>query len=604
MMRDIFDRSGTRPFASLLVNWGIGFVVVGCGTCLLSPIAVAQVTGQADGLPVPDVSLVDEAGIDLTTGSRTDTLIALAIGAADQPSLNSTIGYKPGGTPGGGYVTSVCVAGSFSACQSSYWSFTMGTSVQYAGNGANTLTDGSFYTTAGGEFHVYTTAGEDWYFAVVPGSTGTLTGAQAYLKQITKADGRQLQYGYLDGQPSGRNTYPQSVSVTSTDGYQINKIFTNRRFVNCPTNSADCSADYSLWPNVRAADVGNGYTRYSSSGLQVLDAKVTFLNSNDVERIVFPSGGYIEYDEVQSGCAPFVADYVGLTVSAGRVPAYCSRISEVRTSRGTWRYTYNQPAASGGSVPASGQFPWIVTSTDPAGNATQLVETASNKATVTDQNGRATTYTYKTTTFQTGSVYKSFNKAIAQVVYPEGNKVTYSYDARLNLTSITKTPKPNSGLPESVWSASYPAGCTVSNYRVCNKPDWIVDPNGARTDYSYDPAHGGVLTKTLPTDANGVRAVTRYSYQQRSARYMDQSGQTVPGLPIWKLAQVKECRTSASCAGSAEEKVTTFDYDDNLLIKGMAITADGTTRRTCYGHDAIGNRIWETQPKAGLAACN
>ena len=56
--------------------------------------------------------------------------------------------------------------------------------------------------------------------------------------------------------------------------------------------------------------------------------------------------------------------------------------------------------------------------------------------------------------------------------------------------------------------------------------------------------------------------------------------------------------------------MTSYDYGpdtgavgNNLLLRGMTVTADGQARRTCYGYDPQGNRIWETKPRAGLAAC-
>lgn len=70
------------------------------------------------------------------------------------------------------------------------------------------------------------------------------------------------------------------------------------------------------------------------------------------------------------------------------------------------------------------------------------------------------------------------------------------------------------------------------------------------------------------------------------------------------------------CAGGAsDEVVTRYDYGpdtgsvgNNLLLRGKVVTAqdaDGVIRsyRTCYGYDALGNKIWETSPRAGLSAC-
>ncbi|WP_204326407.1 hypothetical protein, partial [Stenotrophomonas maltophilia] len=56
------------------------------------------------------------------------------------------------------------------------------------------------------------------------------------------------------------------------------------------------------------------------------------------------------------------------------------------------------------------------------------------------------------------------------------------------------------------------SSCTVPTYRVCNKPNYIRDPKGNQTDFTYDPAHGGILTETLPADDNGVRPQKRYTY--------------------------------------------------------------------------------------------
>ena len=45
----------------------------------------------------------------------------------------------------------------------------------------------------------------------------------------------------------------------------------------------------------------------------------------------------------------------------------------------------------------------------------------------------------------------------------------------------------------------------------------MIDPDGNRVDYTYDPTHGMTLTEAAPADPNGVRAVKRYAYIQRYA---------------------------------------------------------------------------------------
>ena len=62
------------------------------------------------------------------------------------------------------------------------------------------------------------------------------------------------------------------------------------------------------------------------------------------------------------------------------------------------------------------------------------------------------------------------------------------------------------------------------------------------------------------------------------------------------------------CTLSNDEVITTYDYGpnsgpNNLILRGKAVTADGKTLRTCYGHDKQGNKIWETSPNAQPASC-
>ena len=62
--------------------------------------------------------------------------------------------------------------------------------------------------------------------------------------------------------------------------------------------------------------------------------------------------------------------------------------------------------------------------------------------------------------------------------------------------------------------------------------------------------------------------------------------------------------------------LTQYDYGpnsgpSNLLLRGQTVTSTDlvngspvtTILRTCYGYDALGRRISETQPLADLASC-
>jgi len=204
---------------------------------------------------------------------------------------------------------------------------------------------------------------------------------------------------------------------------------------------------------------------------------------------------------------------------------------------------------------------------------------------------------------------------------PEGDDTFISRDERNNITSIIRYPKPNTGLsPLTVYAAAYPEHCM--NPRTCNRPEWTRDANNNVTEYTYAPEHGGLLTETGPApSAAAPRPQTRHGYTQRFAWISNGSGGYVrAATPIWVRIHTSSCRTSAAtgnpaapcAAGALDEVRTTYEYGpdsgpNNLLLRGQAVTAESggamIALRTCYGYDANGNRISETQPNANLASC-
>ncbi len=188
--------------------------------------------------------------------------------------------------------------------------------------------------------------------------------------------------------------------------------------------------------------------------------------------------------------------------------------------------------------------------------------------------------------------------------YTDSNGVghVYAYDTRGNVTSI------NSG--GSTRSAGYPASC--SNPITCNKPVWLRDALGNQTDLTYDTLHGGVLKVTSPA-VEGIRPQTRYSYAQRYAWIKNASGSYVrAATPIWLLVSESYCRASAAsgsgCTTAGDQVVTTYDYGpdsgpNNLLRRGVLVSADGTSLRRCSRYDARGNLMSDTTPRANLSSC-
>ncbi|WP_440523728.1 hypothetical protein [Sphingomonas sp.] len=199
---------------------------------------------------------------------------------------------------------------------------------------------------------------------------------------------------------------------------------------------------------------------------------------------------------------------------------------------------------------------------------------------------------------------------VASYTDPSAAVHAYTYDDRGNITQESVTPA--AGGTALVTSAIYPTTC--ANFAVCNKPSSITDGRGNTTSYTY-AAHGGVLTETSPADANGLIAQKRYTYVQRYAVFYNDSGVlTQSTAPVWLVASESQCSTSnwtgtVCAAGAADQVVTSFDYGpstgaNNLLLRGEAVTANGITRRTCYGYNAFGDRVSETLPNANLASCS
>ncbi len=235
------------------------------------------------------------------------------------------------------------------------------------------------------------------------------------------------------------------------------------------------------------------------------------------------------------------------------------------------------------------------TSTSAAGATVAIVDLNTMRAmSIRDPLNRTTTYQYDVS----GRPFRVFA--------PEGNYTQYTYDVRDNATEtriVSKTP----GVPADIVStASYDTSCT--NPVTCNKPNYIVDPKGNRTDFTYDTIHGGMLTATLPAPvAGGIRPQVRSTYSPLHAWYKNASGSTAQAAtPIYLLTATSTCATSASCAGTADESRTTITYGApgaaNNLLPNSTSSGSGDfvlVSISQVSYDAIGNALTVDGPLAG-----
>lgn len=275
-------------------------------------------------------------------------------------------------------------------------------------------------------------------------------------------------------------------------------------------------------------------------------------------------------------------------------------LSSVTTNEGTWSYTYYRD--NNGSLTDSS----LVSRTAPdGGKITAEGAFMLGQGKFTDELNRVTNV----------CVGSGVSYASPCATLPNGKSYNYARDDRGNIKKITIAPATGSGESAIYQYASYSQECL--NPLVCNKPLTVTDANGGVTTYTYDGAHGGVLTKIPPVGANGIRPAEKYYYTQRYALVLNASGSFVQASsPIWVLAEVRSCATSSmdvangTCAaGTADLIKKTFDYGassgvgSNLLLKGVVTEASGVSSRVCYSYDDWGNAVSETKPNANLSAC-
>lgn len=560
------------------------------------------------GPPLPEMVASDAVGVDLMNGRRVGTDSDISIGAADSPALQLTEGGGGfGGTPLGGFHYT---DGAYPRFSDFYVLGSRAASNAYDGGYARNLPDGM----VSGYGRLTEGDGTRWNFTST-GATGTgptPTTADFYLTTLVRPDGETLTYTYSSvpfGDIRGRLR-----SIRSSAGYQLNveweaipgthrlkKVtLTNRRYAYCDPMSGACTGAYA-WPTMSwAKDASNNYVATTSGLRSVLygPAQNVQTSGTSINPIVewttqITSGAGVSRSyTIKGGSGAW--DQMLLYGRGGSSSSSCissAAVRKVQEPGGVWNYGWTDMCPGGFSAG---------TRTNPLGRVASR-----NAGNFTDELGRTSTYTFID---QFGGLpgYGRGISRITSLTHPEGNKVTWDWgiaEGPQNLLSVTVTPKPGVGGPTLTWAKGYPTGCNVTTNINCNKPTHEIDARGKRTDYTYDPVHGGILTKTLPADDNGVRPQMRYTYQQVSAKVLNASGALVSEAPIWKLQSTSACRTQASCVGTADEVVTTYTYDDNLLVATETVrSGDNSVSLTvARTYDPVGNLVSVDGPMAGSA---
>jgi len=460
-----------------------------------------------------------------------------------------------------------------------------------------------------------------------------------YVSRITKPDGTVLTFGYDGG---GGANGARLRSVTSSRGYALLLEY-NGYYVGkaCLINLAFMAKPAG---NVCPAGVPTATYGYDTVAGDTRLATVTdpagadwrFVNTANAQGFVKPGQdapwltNQIEHRRNDDGLVEdiiFAQDYADgqhYSYSFATAPERSGHVAalaggwyeDAAHNRTTVEYEFPIQPGTGPGDPCF-TYPCSQVTQDPITGDTSIVyQMTPGPVRVTDALGRVTSFVYcDPAQMARMTQYRNKCYVTARPVSstdPSGIVTIFTWDGYGNLVGRRQkaAPVPGSSLADIVRTATY--ACGSAALRTCERPTSVTDALGRRTDYSYAPEHGGILTETQPA-VNGVRPQKRYAYEQRTAWIANGAGGYVAaGPPVWLLVRTSLCKTGPAsgggCAIAGDEVATLYDYGpdsgpNNLLPRGTLVDPGGLNLRTCYAYDAQGNKLSETRPRAGLASC-
>ncbi|MEM9619178.1 MAG: RHS repeat-associated core domain-containing protein [Pseudomonadota bacterium] len=389
---------------------------------------------------------------------------------------------------------------------------------------------------------------------------GVLTGA--FLP-----DGEVINYNYVTYKLSGVVQGARLMSITNNLGYQIHLFYA--------TNTVTHPSDLIQWRRITKAvafdtDVDSCTALATACSFSQTWPKVDYTGPN-----------YFQVDSATDTLGRVTT----FTHSTGRLTG----IKLPGSSSNDVTYTYN---AGGVASVTAANVTHNYSTSDSAGVRTVTVTGPLSTKTIVKSN--LTTGRITSSENGVGNVteyeYDSNNR-ITKVTAPEDNYVDYLYDTRGNVTRVRLIDKPGgTNLANVTTTATYPASCTTSNRKICNKPTTTTDAYGEVTNYTYSTTHGGVLTVKAPTGDAGFR-------QQVTTTY----GSYISGN-IWRPVTVTTCATATTCANTVNETETEYTYQGSHLRVSRIRNQDGTgglREQTIFAHNNFGDVISANGPISG-----
>jgi len=231
--------------------------------------------------------------------------------------------------------------------------------------------------------------------------------------------------------------------------------------------------------------------------------------------------------------------------------------------------------------------------------------------TVTDPNGKATTYSYDTIgrvltvkapddSTATQIVYLAAGctscgggtSKVDYIILPEGDKIDYDYDADGNLVKISDNAgnsvnftydSEGNRITEDIRDASGVLQKTLSyQYDALNRLTYVKNPDATYTQYGYNSRNSRTSVK------NPMNNTTSYDY--------DALGRMIavrqPGSITTSFSYNTE--SNLTTVSDANGLVTTYKYDDKGRVYQVVSPDTGTTT---YSYDPAGNMVGKTDAK-------
>lgn len=609
---------------------GLGAGMMGLENVLRAPVRTAIIavllvlgtfmaagTASAQGAPPPPVPLnVDERGVDVVTGKLVLGRVDVAIGPADHRGLVFGRQWVENGwrisdmaTISGDTTNPVVYFGG----RSIPFKTVSGSYVPLFQDGSTLSNDRTLFTASDGTEVTFTVT--DYIYTYTVSNLGRAT-------QVKFPDGTIRNYHfqfayyvdeqipqlppecYVDpivdpiiaqncgllwnaGYSITHYKHSRLSSITSSTGYQIKFTYANDTFTGQTLGS---------WSRMVKATALNNAVEYCDPA-----ANSCSFSGN------WPEASYSSTSNSYSVTAPgnLTTAYTydtssGRKLTGIKAPGDSSntvtigyngsgKVSSVAAGGGTWSYAYPLTTRTTISNPASqtdqinyndtGIHQGLVTSTNIGGVLTSFEYCGASES-------NCPPGLLKTTTLD------------------EGNKVTYAYDARGNVTSTTRIVK-SGGLANLVTSAAYPANC--SNQKTCNKPTSTTDAGGNVTNYTWNAAHGGLTQIQAPAPSgSNPRPTTAITYATRQARYLTGPSTWSNGAATYVATRTETCRTAATCNNTANELETVITYPgsgtaNNLLPTSVETrSGNGSLSSTAsYTYDDLGRISTVDGPLAG-----